>query len=119
MAEVVIPWSGWFTSAAKPYLKLGQIGAPSSRPKIQSQPKKTTFGCREEYTLRVGFSLIFEHEYATQKSVDAETKECKDIQTRMKTFTLPSNSGFYFAYIKVPENFEIKEDEFRYQAMLR
>ncbi|OQE83248.1 hypothetical protein PENNAL_c0033G05138 [Penicillium nalgiovense] len=111
MPEAVNPWAGWFTSTAKPYLKIGRIRAPESRPKIPSQPKITTFSCQEEYTVHVGFSPIFEHEYATHKSVDAETKECKEIQTRMKMFTLPSNSRFYFAYIKVPDNFDFKEDD--------
>lgn len=111
MPEAVNPWAGWFTSTAKPYLKIGRIRAPESRPKIPSQPKITTFSCQEEYTVHVGFSPIFEHEYATHKSVDAETKECKEIQTRMKMFTLPPNSRFYFAYIKVPDIFDFKEDD--------
>ncbi|CAI7606085.1 unnamed protein product [Penicillium glandicola] len=111
MSEPVNPWSAWFTSATKPYLKIREIRAAGSRPKIVTQRQKTTFACQEEYTVRVGFSLIFEHEYATHKTVDAETKECKEIRTYMKMFTLPSNNRFQFAFIKIPENVVFKDND--------
>lgn len=111
MPESVNRWYAWFTSPAKPYLKIGELRAANSRPKIDTQRKKTTFACREEYTVRVGFSLIFDHEYATHQTVDAETRECKDIRTLMKMFTLPSNNKFHFAYIQIPENLAFKEDD--------
>ncbi|KAJ6133047.1 hypothetical protein N7471_008262 [Penicillium samsonianum] len=111
MTESVRPWSAWFTSATKPYLKIKELRPAESRPKIATQPKKTTFSCREEYTVRVGFSLIFEHEYATQQTVDTERKERKEIRTLMKMFTLPSNNRFHFAYIKIPESFVFKEND--------
>ncbi|KAJ5372397.1 hypothetical protein N7517_004403 [Penicillium concentricum] len=98
MAKSVNPWSAWFTSPANPCLKIKELCAADSRTKIDTQREKTTFACREEHTVRVGFSLIFEHEYATRKTVDAETKERKEIQTLMKMFTLPSNDRFHFAY---------------------
>lgn len=111
MSESVNTWSAWFTSARKPYLKIGELRTADSRPKIDTQWKKTTFASREEYTVCVGFSLIFEHEYATRKTVDPETKESKQVRTLMTMFTLPSNNRFHFAYIKIPENFVFKDDE--------
>ncbi|KAK4869983.1 hypothetical protein LT330_005707 [Penicillium expansum] len=111
MSESVNTWPAWFTSARKPYLKIGELRTADSRPKIDTQWKKTTFASREEYTVCVGFSLIFEHEYATRKTVDPETKESKEVRTLMTMFTLPSNNRFHFAYIKIPENFVFKDDE--------
>lgn len=111
MPESVNRWHAWFTSPAKPYLRTGELRAANSRPKIETQRKKTTFACREEYTVRVGFSLVFEHEYATHQTVDAETKESKEIRTLIKMFTLPSNNKFHFAYIQIPEHVGFKEDD--------
>ncbi|KAJ5780761.1 hypothetical protein N7457_005921 [Penicillium paradoxum] len=119
----------WFP-LREPYLRLGAICATKNRPKIGTQRNQVKFASLAEYTVHVGFSLVFEHEYATQEyvglmedsnvpknprdpnnSTDLRRDKSRDIQTSMKMFALHWDDCFPFVYVKIPDNLAFNEDD--------